>query len=86
MKEKKFASFEEVIRVLQELSDDFESVEIPVPVSVQMQIASCDVTAKSVGALIRRVGGGQMVLNVETTERLLNDGILNRMGIPVKLR
>lgn len=76
----RFETYEELIEALCQRADDFEALEIPVPATVRV----ADVDGK-IGGLLRMCGGGTRVLDHQTVEMLLNDGLLSRLRLPVKL-
>lgn len=84
--QRKFPTTEALIREIQELSDDIESVTIPVAEGIL--VAGPDgkgTLMPKAGAMIRLSNGRSEVISREDAEALLNDGILQRMRLPIRL-
>lgn len=84
--QERFPSVEALLRELQERSDDFESVTIQVANGIHIvgpegQKHFC----RDAGAFIRMCDGSSRIIHREDMETLLNDGVLQRMKIPVVL-
>lgn len=82
----RFATAAELLRALQERSDDFERVTIAVPNELlltgpqgQRQVAA------NVCGSVALCDGRTLLIHREDLELLLNDGILSRLKIPVSL-
>lgn len=76
----------ELLRELQERSDDIDSVTIQVANGVYMKGPQGQQTySKNAGAFIRMCDGTSRLIHRDDAAELLNDGILNRMKIPIVL-
>ncbi len=74
---------EGLLRILQERSDEFESIEFG---TTELNVNGGDGVLMSGGvAIVNRVDGGRFAISREDLESLLNDGVLHRAKIPVKL-
>jgi hypothetical protein len=82
----RFRSSADLLKRLQEGSDDFDSVTIMVSNDMPMQNAEGRVeVAADCCSMIHTCNGGSFLIHREELEALLNDGILQRMKIPIKL-
>jgi len=82
----KFTSSEELLRRLQERSDDFEYVELLVTDDMVLRGPSNETSiAKNCCGLIRTCTGESLLIHREELQALLNDGVLQRMKIPIRL-
>lgn len=82
----RFPSTEALIREIQELSDDIESVTIQVANGILVVGPDGKSTLhRNAGALLKLSDGTSRLIHREDAEALLNDGILNRMRLPVRL-
>lgn len=82
-----FGSIEEVLRYIQERSDDIEKVQIPqMPtVSITHPKNPHHEIRLAAGMIVRMVSGSFEVLSKDQAELVLNDGILTRMKIKIEL-
>lgn len=84
--EEGFSSFDDVIQRLRERSDDFERVSIMVANDLPLAGPEGQTAlAKNCCSLIETVSGEPVLIHREALEALLNDGILQRLKIPVSL-
>jgi hypothetical protein len=79
-----FGSVENVLRFIQERSDDIERVVIPQAAS--LQDSQTGKVIPNVGLIIWWVDRKKSFIFHEAAELVLNDGILNRMQIRIELR
>jgi hypothetical protein len=83
-----FGDSQNVLRYIQEKSDDIQEVEIPLyPFGhlTQDGVPTGEVL-HDVGLIVHCVKGNKLFIHKNDAELVLNDGILNRMKIPIKLR
>ncbi len=82
--QEEFGTVENVLRFIQERSDDIERVVIPQAASlIDKQTGDL---IPDVGLIIWWVDGTKSFIFHEAAELTLNDGILNRMKIRIELR
>lgn len=82
----RFETAEQLVRELRERSDDIESITIAVP--KEMLLSGPRGQGQRVANIcgsIRLCSGASQLIHREDLERLLNDGILARMKIPISL-
>ena len=76
----------ELLRELQERSDDIESVTIQVANGIYTKgPQGPQYYSRNAGALIKMCDGTLRLIHRDDAAELLNDGILNRMKIPIVL-
>jgi len=80
-----FGTTEKLIRFIQEKSDDLEFVEIPQSPTMVGVEDGIKVSQRIVGMILYFAGGKKSLLTSNDAEALLNDGLLNRMKIKIKL-
>lgn len=84
--QERFSSSEALIRQLQERSDDFEGVTMMVANDLFMTGPEGQRhLAKNCCCLIKTCTGESILIHREEFETLLNDGILQRLKIPISL-
>jgi len=84
--EEQFSTSDQLLKRLQERSDDFEGVTIMV--ANDMPISGPDKQRKlaiDCCCMIKLCNGGSLLIHRDELETLLNDGILQRMKIPISL-
>lgn len=83
----KFTTPGELLRYVQERSDDLEKVVIPQfhPFHLVDPTGKTVAIWEGVGMVLYFALGGRKVLNREDAERVLNDGILHRMKVRIEL-
>jgi hypothetical protein len=81
-----FSSMDELLRYVQERSDDIERVQIPRSPTVDLSHPPDPAVVHRVeaGMILRFVASNFEVLSVEQAEAVLNDGILNRAKIRIE--
>ena len=76
----------EFLKHLQELTDDTESVSVAIMDHVRHKKNDGSTKEYSgVGAVLNLCDGGTRVISIEDAERLINDGVLQRMKIKIRL-
>lgn len=81
-----FPNSEELLRHLQERSDDFESVQLMVPNDIPVVGPNGEQRLlKECCGIIKTCNGSPIAIHREEFEKLLNDGILQRLKIPISL-
>lgn len=78
----RFESPEELDAYLREKTDDIENVQIFVRDVVTYPSGEQE---RGVGGLLVMCGGDKAVIPLAAMERLINDGVLQKMGIKVRL-
>lgn len=82
----RFDSSEALLRYLREKSDDVDRLTIAVPEGIQFSAPNGDkLIRRNAAAVLALCSGTQLVLHRDDLEKLLNDGLLNRMKIPVNV-
>jgi hypothetical protein len=79
-----FGAIENVLRFIQERSDDIERVVIPQTASIRDK--KTGEVIPDVGLIVWWTDGTKSLVFREAAELVLNDGILNRMKIRIELR
>lgn len=83
-KPEKFNTPEEVLQYFRSISEDIESVQIPVTKQVQIIDSSGNSTfMPNVGLVFRTIGGQTGYIHVRDAEIVLKDGLFERMKIEV---
>src|SRR5947209_6658421 len=80
-----FGSSENLLKHLQERSDDIEYVTIPQSPYIERRKDGVTLGKSVVGMLVHFVGGDKWELSPHDAEILLNDGILKRMKIRIRI-
>jgi len=81
-----FSSSKELLQRLQERSDDFEYVEMLVTDDMILRGPSNETRlAKNCCGFIRTCTGESLLIHREELQAILNDGVLQRMKIPIRL-
>lgn len=81
-----FESDQDLLDFLVEHADDIDEVVIPVQEGLEMRGPNGErVAYPNAGAWIKLCTGGGATIHRETAERFINQGVLQRMEIPVKL-
>jgi len=79
-------SLEQILQQLRERSDDFDSFDIQIPEVMSVTAPSGEsMPMPSVAALIQRCDGNPTAIRLDVAEALLNDGILQKLNIPIRL-
>jgi hypothetical protein len=82
----RFSTSEDLLRRLQEKSDDFESIKLMVTNDMPLMGPNGEKRlAKDCCAIIKTCNGQSILIHRDEFEALLNDGILQRLKIPVSL-
>lgn len=82
-----FDSPEDLINWIREKTDDLQEVQIPLATNVGVVSSNGEqVLTKGAGAILLFINGRQSIIRIEDAEALINDGVLHRMGIKIKLR
>jgi hypothetical protein len=83
----RFSSSEELLRFVQERTDDIEKAVIPQHpfISVYDPKKPTAVTEVPAGMVLHLIGNDFRVIHPSDAELILNDGILNRMRIKIEL-
>lgn len=82
----RFPSSQDLIKRLQERSDDFESVSIMVTNDLPLSGPQGQMLlARDCCCIIKSCSGESILIHREEFEKLLNDGILQRLKIPISL-
>jgi len=80
-------SLEQILQRLRERSDDFDSVDIQIPEAMSVTAPNGEsIPMPGVAALIQRCDGNPTALRLDVAEALLNDGILQKLNIPIRLK
>ncbi len=79
-----FGSSEALFASIKEQADDIERAQIPRTELVQIHGNDGKVKLVAVGLVLRLVGGGFRALHPRDAELVLNDGLLNRLRIPIE--
>lgn len=87
-RDEQFPSQEALIQELKGRIDDVESVVLPIAGAIQItNAAGLPVRQMTgVGGQIKYISGESVIIHVEDMEAMINDGVLYRMGIKIKLR
>ena len=81
-----FNSPDELLKYLKEKSDDIDRLTVPVKADILFTgPEGQQIVDRNVGAILNLCDGRSIVIAPETANALLNDGILNRLGIEIKL-
>lgn len=80
-----FGSTEAVVNYVKERSDDLEKVVVPQSPELDISDSTGRTTRRPVGMILHFIGDRQQHLHPVDAERLLNDGIFNRMKIRIVL-
>ena len=81
-----FASREEFMKQLREKADDFNSITIMVVNDLPLRGPQGELRmAKDGCALVKLVSGESLLIHRDDLQEILNDGILHRMKIPIRL-
>ena len=80
-----FGSTENVVRYIQERSDDIERAEIPQVPTIWWVMPDGERLEIEAGLVLRLSSGRMQVLHPQDAMAVLNDGILTRMRIPIEL-
>lgn len=82
----RFASAEELLRMLRERADDFNEVRVQVPKDILMRGPNGEKTvASNCCGSLQLCNGGAILIHRDDLQMLINDGILHRLRIPVTL-
>jgi hypothetical protein len=79
-----FGSSEEALRYIKEKSDDIVEAVIPQSPTIVVREGNAR-TEIVIGMVLYMVNGHKKIVHPVDAELVLNDGILNRMHIPIKL-
>lgn len=79
-----FGSSEELLRYIQEKSDDIERVVIIPPGAVVTYMGVPQAPIEEFKAMLYLCNGERKVIGTTDAEILLNDGILNRMKLKIE--
>lgn len=83
----RFESVEELMRYLKEKTDDIELVSIPVPATIQFTGPQGQrVNAPNCGGIVELCTGQRITIHRDDMQLLINDGILQRLSIPIELK
>ena len=86
---RQFKAPQDLLQYLREKADDIDCVQIPVDVN-PVRFSSADGAQvgamANVGALLTLCSGESLVVGREDAEMLINDGILQRLNIVVKIQ
>jgi hypothetical protein len=87
LEEQRFHNSDEVLRFVQERSDDIEKVVIPQHpfISVFDPKNPVEATEVPAGMVLHLIGDDFRIIHPKDAELILNDGILNRMRIKIEL-
>lgn len=82
----RFASVDELLSMLRERSDDFTEIRIQVPKDILLRgpRGETKVAADCCGS-IHLCSGKSLLIHRQDLEILVNDGLLQRLRIPVRL-
>lgn len=81
----KYESSGELLRVIQERSDDIERAIVTPPGFVMENPDGRKVRFPAFTLIFKTVSGQQLVVGKDDAEVVLNDGILTRMKVPIQL-
>jgi hypothetical protein len=77
-------SSEALLASIKDQADDIERAVIPRTEKVSIQGNDGKVIVTEAGIVLHLVGGGFRVLHPKDAELILNDGLLNRLRIPIE--
>jgi len=80
-----FGSSEDALRYIQEKSEDIEKAVIPQTPTLVFSEPGKPGREFEVGMVLHMINGHKKIVHPVDAELVLNDGILNRMCIPIKL-
>jgi hypothetical protein len=80
----KFATSEELLQLLKEKSAAIRTVRIPRTTHMKFtKQGERPIVMKDVGVVLKMIDGSTRMLHIDDAEKLLNDGILNEMHVPI---
>lgn len=82
-----FGSTENVLRHIKERADDLLEAVIPLTPAVRIEPEETypGLAMRNVGLILRYLDGSQSLIHKDAAELVLNDGILNRMKVKIRL-
>ena len=85
--EQRFESSDELLRFIQEKTDDIEKAVIPQHpiISIFDPKNPAEFTEVPAGMVLHLIGGRLKIIHPADAQLILNDGILNRMRIKIEL-
>lgn len=82
-----FSTAAEVVQRLNIKSDDVQGVVIPVAEGIYLDVPESEPQfARDAAAFIQLLDGRSLLIPRDEAEKLINDGILQRLGIPCTFR
>ena len=82
----KFESTEAVVAYLKQRADDISTVSLSIAEGVLMRGPQGEEAFFNRAAgIVMHIGGDSFVISTDAMEWLLNDGLLNRLGVPIRL-
>ena len=81
-----FGSSNELLKYLREKCDDIDSISIPIHWGVEgTQPDGSKIITKDIGAVINYCNGTHKMIHRTDAENIINDGVLQRLEIPIRL-
>lgn len=85
LEQQDFGRSEDVLRYIQEKSEDIEKAVIPQTLSVVLTEPNMQSTEVEAGMILHMLNGHKKIIHPVDAQLILNNGILNRMRIRIEL-
>ncbi len=86
MESHEFENDEKLLQHLREHSDSYDKLQFYLSENVVLTAQGRTVQTKELGGVLIRCDGGMTAISRKALELLLNDGICNRMNIPIEIK